>query len=199
MIADPSTRTGYVAWQVSHVMGVRTEKALRPLGLTTAQHNALLHVARTPGISPADIARRTGITPQSMGAAVNALVDRGLLERRPHPTSRRTVRLAITETGEALALRAQETMTRADDEAVSVLTPDERASLHTLLLRLLVDLNPDAVPPADDSVRPEQAAGCGADRDRRRDGAPPGSGPAPGQRTDGERSGETSLPSEPMK
>ncbi|MFV2118628.1 MarR family winged helix-turn-helix transcriptional regulator [Streptomyces sp. Act-28] len=147
MIVDPSTRTGYVAWQVAHVMGVRTEKALRPLGLTPAQHNALLHVARTPGISPADIARRTGITPQSMGAAVNALVDRGLLERHPHPTSRRAVQLAITEAGEALAVRAQETLTRVDDEAVSVLTPDERASVHTLLLRLLADLNPDALSP----------------------------------------------------
>ncbi|MFK0159478.1 MarR family winged helix-turn-helix transcriptional regulator [Streptomyces sp. NPDC090499] len=152
MIHDPSTRTSYLAWQVAHVMGVRTEKALRPLGLTTAQHNALMHVARTPGISSADIARRTGITPQSMGAAVNALVERGLLERRQHPTSRRVVQLGITEAGEALATQAQEVLTRVDDDAVSVLSSEERASVHALLMRLLVDLNPDALPAADHSA-----------------------------------------------
>ncbi|GAA2254174.1 hypothetical protein GCM10010145_22720 [Streptomyces ruber] len=147
MIDDPWTRTGYVAWQVAHVMGVRVEKALRPLGLTTAQHNALMHVARSPGISAADIARRTGITPQSMGAAVNALVDRGLLVRRRHPASRRVARLAVTEAGEVLATRAQEALNQVDEEAVAVLPPGERATLHALLLRLLADLNPDAVPP----------------------------------------------------
>ncbi|WP_328847420.1 MarR family winged helix-turn-helix transcriptional regulator [Streptomyces sp. NBC_00258] len=147
--ADPSTRMGYLAWQMVHVMGTRLERALRSLDLTAAQHNALQHVVWTPGISAAEIARRTGITPQSMGAAVNALVSRGLLARHDHPSSRRTVQLTITDRGAKLADRAREVVERLDGEALVVLAPAERAVFHSLLLRVLAELNPDALPSSD--------------------------------------------------
>ncbi len=147
--ADPSTRMGYLAWQVVHVMGTRLERALRSLDLTAAQHNALQHVGWTPGTSAAEIARRTGFTPQSMGAAVNALVDRGLLVRREHPSNRRTVQLTITDSGAKLADRARELVERLDTEALAVLAPAEQAAIHSLLLRVLAELNPDALPSLD--------------------------------------------------
>lgn len=146
---DPSARIGYLAWQMSHVMGVRTERALRSLDLTAAQHNALQHLVWTPGISAAEIARRTGFTPQSMGAAVNALVDRGLLVRREHPSSRRTIQLVITDAGAALAERARGVVARLDSELLAVLTAAEQAAVHSLLLRLLVGASPDALPKFD--------------------------------------------------
>ncbi|WP_371574627.1 MarR family winged helix-turn-helix transcriptional regulator [Streptomyces sp. NBC_01314] len=143
---DPSTRTGYLAWQMVHVMGVRLERALRSLDLTTAQHNALQHAVWTSGISAAEIARRTGITPQSMGAAVNGLVDRGLLARHDHPSNRRTVQLTVTDSGARLADRARVVVERLDTEALAVLAPAERAAVHSLLLRVLAELNRDALP-----------------------------------------------------
>lgn len=147
--AHPSTRMGYLAWQVVHVMGTRLERALRSLDLTAAQHNALQHVVWSPGISAAEVARRTGFTPQSMGAAVNALVDRGLLARREHPSSRRTVQLTITVSGATLAERARSVVERLDEEALAVLAPAERAVVHSLLFRMLAELNPDALPTVD--------------------------------------------------
>ncbi|KFG01859.1 hypothetical protein IQ62_05215 [Streptomyces scabiei] len=147
--ADPSTRMGYLAWQVVHVMGTRLERALRSLDLTAAQHNTLQHVVWAPGISAAEIARRTGFTPQSMGAAVNALVDRGLLVRREHPSNRRTVQLAITDSGANLAERALDVVERLDMEALAVLAPAERDVIRSLLLRMLAELNPDALPATD--------------------------------------------------
>lgn len=149
---------GYLAWQVVHVMGARLERALRSLDLTTAQHNALQHVVWTSGISAAEIARRTGFTPQSMGAAVNALVDRGLLVRREHPSNRRTVQLAITDSGAKLAERARDVVQRLDREALAVLAPAERAVVHSLLLRMLAELSPDALPSLD-----LRGAGSGAE------------------------------------
>ncbi|MDX2529778.1 MarR family winged helix-turn-helix transcriptional regulator [Streptomyces europaeiscabiei] len=147
--ADPSTRMGYLAWQVVHVMGTRLERALRSLDLTAAQHNALQHVVWAPGISAAEIARRTGFTPQSMGAAVNALVDRGLLMRREHPSNRRTVQLAITDSGASIAERALDVVERLDMEALAVLAPAEREVVRSLLLRMLAEINPDALPATD--------------------------------------------------
>ncbi|WP_046702465.1 MarR family winged helix-turn-helix transcriptional regulator [Streptomyces europaeiscabiei] len=140
---------GYLAWQVVHVMGTRLERALRSLDLTAAQHNALQHVVWAPGISAAEIARRTGFTPQSMGAAVNALVDRGLLMRREHPSNRRTVQLAITDSGASIAERALDVVERLDMEALAVLAPAEREVVRSLLLRMLAEINPDALPATD--------------------------------------------------
>ncbi|MGW3666735.1 MarR family winged helix-turn-helix transcriptional regulator [Streptomyces sp. NPDC005141] len=119
---------------------------MRSLDLTTAQHNALQHLVWTPGISSAEMARRTGFTPQSMGAAVNALVDRGLLVRCEHPSNRRTVPLAITDEGLELAARARDVVERLDREALAVLTPAERSVVHSLLHRMLAELNPAALP-----------------------------------------------------
>lgn len=145
---EQSASTGYLAWQFSQAMGTRLEKELRVLDLTLAQHTALMHIARSPGISSADAARRTGVTAQSMGAAVNGLVDRGMLERRPHPTNRRVLCLHITDEGRHLTERAQAVVKNVNDAALSVLSPAEQATAHSLLHRLVAHLNPDALPPS---------------------------------------------------
>lgn len=95
----PDRRTGYVAWQIGQIMAARMERALRPLQLTLAQHRALMQAVLDPGVSSATAARRAAITPQSMGTAVNGLVERGMLERRTTPGDRRTQRLHATEAG----------------------------------------------------------------------------------------------------
>ncbi|MBT2384329.1 MarR family winged helix-turn-helix transcriptional regulator [Streptomyces sp. ISL-11] len=140
--------TGYLAWQFSQAMGARLEKELRTLDLTLAQHNVLRSALLDPGVSSAEAARRAGITAQSMGAAVNALVDRGLMERRPHPTNRRVLCLHITADGRRLAERSTAVVGHVNDDALAVLSPTERATAHALLHRLVEHLNPGALPPS---------------------------------------------------
>ncbi|MFJ9026289.1 MarR family winged helix-turn-helix transcriptional regulator [Streptomyces sp. NPDC102259] len=137
--------TGYLAWQFSQIIAGRLERALRAEDLTLAQHNALQQALWTPGVSSAEIARRSGITAQSMGAAVSQLVERGLLRREPHPTSRRSVRLFATSEGEATAARAASIARRIERETTSPLSPDDKDSIHRLLYRLVEELNPDAL------------------------------------------------------
>ncbi|MFJ7949679.1 MarR family winged helix-turn-helix transcriptional regulator [Streptomyces sp. NPDC096354] len=145
MVHDPSFRIGFLAWQLAQGLGPRLEKAVHPLGLTLAQQNALAHAVLVPGISTAELARRSGVTPQSMGAAVNDLIQRGLLDRRPHPTNRRVMQLHATEEGRTLADRAQELVATVDADAFSVFPPEERATAVALLRRLVERLNPDAL------------------------------------------------------
>jgi DNA-binding MarR family transcriptional regulator len=137
--------TGYLAWQFSQIVAGRLERALRAEDLTLAQHNALQHAALTPGVSAAEIARRTGFTPQSMGAAVTQLVERGLLRREPHPTSRRSMRLYATDEGHSVASRAASIAGRIETETTSPLDPDDKDTIHRLLHRLVERLNPDAL------------------------------------------------------
>jgi DNA-binding MarR family transcriptional regulator len=144
-VKHPDRRTGYVAWQIGQILAARIERALRPFHLTLAQHSALLQAVLDPGVSSATAARRAAITPQSMGSAVNGLVERGLLERRTTPGDRRTQRLHATEAGLRLAAEAGEAVDATHAEALDALTPTEQEQAHSLLLKLLASLNPSAL------------------------------------------------------
>jgi DNA-binding MarR family transcriptional regulator len=135
-------RTGHVAWQIGQIMATRIERTLRPFQLTLAQNNALMQAILDPGVSSATAARRTAITPQSMGTAVNGLVERGLLERRTTPGDRRTHRLHATEAGRRLAAEARSAMDSTHAEALEALTPQEQKQVQSLLVKLLTSLNP---------------------------------------------------------
>ncbi|WP_406163515.1 MarR family transcriptional regulator [Streptomyces sp. NBC_00882] len=137
--------TGYLAWQFSQIIAGRLERALRAEDLTLAQHNALQQVLWTPGVSAAEIARRSGITAQSMGAAVSQLVERGLLRREPHPTSRRSMRLFATAEGSATTARGTSIARRIERETTAPLSPEDKDAIHRLLYRLVEELNPDAL------------------------------------------------------
>ncbi|MBO4257457.1 MarR family winged helix-turn-helix transcriptional regulator [Streptomyces griseorubiginosus] len=137
--------TGYLAWQFSQIVAGRLERALRAEELTLAQHNALQQAARTPGVSAAEIARRSGITAQSMGAAVSQLVERGLLRREPHPTSRRSMCLYATDEGLSAAARAASIAARIEADTTSPLGTDDKETIHRLLHHLVEQLNPDAL------------------------------------------------------
>lgn len=145
MTDAPFPTTGYLAWQFSQIIAGRLERALRAEDLTLAQHNALQQVLWTPGVSAAEIARRSGITAQSMGAAVSGLAERGLLRREPHPTSRRSMCLFATAEGHATAARAASIARRIESETTSPLSSDDKDAIHRLLHRLVEELNPDAL------------------------------------------------------
>ncbi|MEY9966930.1 DNA-binding MarR family transcriptional regulator [Streptacidiphilus sp. MAP12-16] len=145
VIHDPSTRTGYLAWQFGQATAQRLERALRPLDLNLAQLRSLVQVTLTPGISSAEIARRSGLTAQSMGAAVNALISRGLIERGPHPTNRRVLELRVTDAGRTLAARAQHVIDEVQREMFAVLSAEEQDTVHTLLHRLVEHTFPESL------------------------------------------------------
>ncbi|MFD4603036.1 MarR family winged helix-turn-helix transcriptional regulator [Streptomyces sp. NPDC058464] len=142
---DAFPTTTYLAWQFAQIIAGRLERGLREEDLTLAQHNVLLHAVRTPGLSAADIARRSDITAQSIGAAVNQLIERGLLRREPHPTSRRSMCLFATDEGRATAARAGAISRRIESETTAPLSADDSSTMHRLLHRLVEELNPDAL------------------------------------------------------
>jgi len=160
VINDPSTRTGYLAWQFGQATAQRLEKALRPLDLNLAQLRCLVQVSLTPGISSAEIARRSGLTAQSMGAAVTSLVGRGLVERAPHPANRRVLELRATDAGRDLADRAQLRVDEVQEEMFSVLSAEELDGVHALLRRLVEHAAPESLY----LTSPEPAHLAGADR-----------------------------------
>lgn len=148
-VGDPSERIGYLIWQLSLAYALRIEHALRPLRLTQAQFSALMRLTLDGATSSAELARRCGVTAQSMGTAVQGLADRGLVERRAHPTHGRIIEISVTAEGEELAARAEQAILPTEEEALAPFTPQERGRLRGDLQRMLATLNPRALRQSD--------------------------------------------------
>lgn len=142
---DPAERIGYLIWQLSQAYAQRIEQALRPLGLTQAQYSALVRLSLDGAMSSAELARRCGVTAQSMGTALRDLVERGLVERHSHPTHGKIIEMTVTDAGQALALRGEKALEPCEREALAPFAPEERERVRADLQRMLGTLNPRAL------------------------------------------------------
>ena len=68
-------------------------------GLTMPERSALSRLDRAGPTTSSALAREAQITAQAMGATLNALRTRGLVERRPDPDDGRRAVLTVTDAG----------------------------------------------------------------------------------------------------
>jgi DNA-binding MarR family transcriptional regulator len=106
---------------------VRTAAASHELSLTESAVMARLE--REGPATIADLARSESVRPQSMGATVAALEERGLVERKPHPTDGRQVSIALTEKGFAVRKSAGEAKRTWLAAAITQLDEEEQQIL----------------------------------------------------------------------
>lgn len=111
-------------------------------GLTMRDIRVLLFLANNPALDTArDVAECRGIPKSQVSQAVEVLVGRGLLERRPDRTDRRVVRLRITEAGAPLAWEAQEIQAACGARLLECLAETEREQFLDLLEKVLERAN----------------------------------------------------------
>ena len=79
------------------VRRVRAAAASHELSLTESA--VMGRLAKDGPATTAELARAEGMKPQSMGATIAALEERGLVERTPHPTDGRQVNIELTAKG----------------------------------------------------------------------------------------------------
>ena len=144
-VTDPSERAGYLLWQTAHTFGRAMDDVLDEFDLTPAQFGILVHAAREPGVSSAELARRINVTPQSIQTALRPLEHRGLLERHPHPVHRKVLGVVLTDRGHDLAHRADVVINDADAAMLSGFTDDEVRQFHHFLRRAMTTLHPAAL------------------------------------------------------
>lgn len=138
-VVEATTRIAYAVRMLANSLGQQIDQALRPLQLTQAQLAALAQLAFSEHgwLSGAELGRRAGVTAQAMSASLPALVERGLVDRAPHLTHGRVIRVWITPEGRRLLARAQSLTAAVDARAMAVLAPDEQRQLRSLLLRVM--------------------------------------------------------------
>jgi DNA-binding MarR family transcriptional regulator len=112
-------------------------EALRPLGVSLVQWDALRHLHAHPGASLHDLAVLTFQTDQAFGTLAARLEARGLIRRSPGPG--RAVRPELTAEGERVYAAGLVLTERAVRDSFGALDDDERAAFAAMLERLLAE------------------------------------------------------------
>jgi DNA-binding MarR family transcriptional regulator len=106
--------------------------------LTYQQYN-VLRMIDTMGPQPqAEVARRLMVTAPVVTRLASALVDAGLVDRRPDASDRRAVLLALTPTGRRRARAMRRDLLEAAHELLEPVSEERRAALAAALEELQV-------------------------------------------------------------
>ncbi len=99
--AAPPEKWGmiYLLARIFYVMRQRSEDSLRPHNLTPMQFTILHSLKSWDGLSSAELSRRFGVTPQTMGEMIGNLERRALIARVQDPANRRALKLSLTDAG----------------------------------------------------------------------------------------------------
>ena len=114
-----------------------SQHPLQDSGVTMPQLALLDWVAASPGCGVQEIADGLGLTAPTVSVGVRRLEKAGLLERQPDPQDGRAIQLFLTTQGQALCQRARAFRRDKMQRLLKGLTPEESATLLTLLERAI--------------------------------------------------------------
>ena len=114
----------------------RLEEALQDLALTPGQYTTMSVVHSGPQ-SSASLARRVGVTPQSMSEVIATLERNGLVVKSPREDNRRIADIALTGPGKALLGEAERRVDALEHRLMHNLPDDGERDLRRLLELML--------------------------------------------------------------
>ncbi len=112
------------------------ERALAEVKVTPAQYAVLSIIARTPGLSNADIAKIERLTPQTTSVIVANLERKRAVLRRAHETHGRIRRAQATETGLRLLTECRERLRGPSRRLYAAMPPGGESWIEAWLTRL---------------------------------------------------------------
>jgi DNA-binding MarR family transcriptional regulator len=144
-------RTTYLVKQLE--LAIRSEMDLmtRNFDLTPTQFTALTVLQRNPGMSSAQLARRSFVSAQAGGEMIAVLERKGFINRQSDQNNRRILRINLTEAGEELLCRCDARMQGIEARMLSTLTMAEKTAFGLALSDCVRSLKPEA---AGESGRP---------------------------------------------
>lgn len=136
--------TGYLVWRLAVKWRTGLDRALAPLGLTSAQYSLLasLHGLSRSGAAPSqrELADFSGLEPMFVSKLARALEQAGLVERATNPADPRARQLTLTRQGTQVVAAARKVVLRLERHRLAALggTDSElsvqlRDTLRTLL------------------------------------------------------------------
>ena len=130
---------GYLLRQASLAWRARMEHALAEFAVTPPQFAAMTMIGAYPGLSSADLARLSILTPATIAGIVANLRRDGVATARPHPVHGRILQLELTDSGKSLLARCKRRVYALEAELTDRLAPDEERAIRRWLGRVAAE------------------------------------------------------------
>ena len=121
----PEGHLGYLVRQANSAVRAAMEKVLADLDATPPQFAVLTMIVSYPGLSGADLARLTFLTPQTINVIVGNLEKAGAIEKSAHASHGRILQLTATAKGQALLKRCRARVMEVEDRISGLVSKDE--------------------------------------------------------------------------
>lgn len=133
----------YLLSQAQAAMRLALDRALADLGVTPPQFSILTMIDSYPGLSGADLARLTMLTPQTINLIVRNLERDGLIGKSPDAVHGRILRLQTTAAGHELRIKCRERVARVEKRVTAGLVPSEEKAVRRWLVQLAKGMRPN--------------------------------------------------------
>ena len=147
---DNKPTLGFLLHDVARFLRKRFEQRARDLGLTRSQWHTLAYLNANEGIHQGGLADILEIEPITLVRILDKLQDRGLIERRQHPTDRRIWQLYLRDAARPLIAEMKTIGEATRAEALAGLAEADRDHLVEMLCRMKLNLVAATTSPADD-------------------------------------------------
>jgi DNA-binding MarR family transcriptional regulator len=128
--------------RLHRVLRQRLDGSVRAHGLTVAQYAALSILGDQPGLSNAQLARRSFMTSQAAHQSLQALQQLGLVARTQDPQHARISRTQLTARGRRALAACERAVDQVEAEMLRVLPRERRSQLTADLKACLKVLDP---------------------------------------------------------
>lgn len=138
MSATPTL--GFLLHDVARLLRKRFEQRAKELGLTRSQWQTLAYLANNEGIHQSGLAEILEVEPITLVRILDKLSERGLVERRQHPTDRRIWLLYMRDEAHPLLAQMREIGNATRSEALEGVSAEEREQLFQILSSMKANL-----------------------------------------------------------
>lgn len=127
---------GYLLRQAYAVHKIRMENALKQTGLTLPQFSVMTMLLAYPGISGAELARLSFLTPQTMSVIVANLERDGMIVRRPHEEHGRIQVIELTLSGRDVLNKSKKAVQSAEAGLLAGMSSEDETVVRQWLVKI---------------------------------------------------------------
>ena len=128
--------TGYLLLQVCKLSHARIHATLEEVGLYRGQQFILHVLWENEGLTHSELGERLHVQPATITNALKRMEKSGFVERRHDSEDQRVSRVYLTEAGRSARGTVEKMWQEMEEQTFAALSEEERAHLHSLLLRI---------------------------------------------------------------
>jgi len=131
---------GYLLRQAQAGVRLTMERSLADLGVTPPQFGVLTMLNAYPGLSGADVARLTFLTPQTVGVIIRNLERDGAIRMTPHPVHGRIQQWTLTSRGTDLLRDCRQRVLALEQRLAAGLDRKAETTIRQWLTRIAAEM-----------------------------------------------------------